>query len=178
METSFTVPQNLWFVLNAEEGESFADLPETVAEIASVNDISFEKCQPSEAHVNVRKFSYYQLEYFCEKLSSKVSVDEAIWKRVDRLEAFVAAHAPYRIGNKLWICLEKYIGTLMACGSDQNEAVDEGIAAKLIPSMVVAASGTFSAEEDGFVATLEAIFGEDNVDACKKAVKTSGADVA
>ena len=178
METSFSVPRNVWFVLNVEEGESFAYLPEAVAEIASVNDISFTACAASEEHINVRKFSYYQHEYLCEKLASRLSVDESVWKRVDRLESFVAAHAPYRIGNKLWLCLEKYIGAFMACGAEQSEAVDEGIAAKLIPTMVIAANGTFSAEEDGFVATLESIFGEDNADACKRAVKTSGADIA
>ena len=178
LETSFSVPRNVWFVLNVEEGESFAYLPEAVAEIASVNDITFTACAASDEHINVRKFSYYQHEYLSEKLASALSVNESVWKKVDRLESFVASHAPYRIGNKLWLCLEKYIGAFMACGAEQNEAVDEGIAAKLIPTMVVAANGAFSAEEDGFVATLEAIFGEDNADACKRAVKTSGADIA
>lgn len=178
METSYSIPQNVWFILNIAGGESLADMPESIAEIASVNTISFDECEIPEDHINIHKFSYYQMEYLCEKLSSAGDVDEATWKKVDRLEAYVASRAPYHIGNKLWLCLEKYVGTFMACGAEQNEAVDEAIAAKILPSMIMAANGTFTANEAGFAETLESIFGEDNVDACKKVIKTCGADIA
>ena len=165
-------------MLNLAEGEAISSIPATVTEIATINNIYFEKCEPSEEHANVRKFSYYQMEYLCEKLASGAEVDELTWKKVDRLESFIAARAPYHIGNKLWLCLEKYVGAYMSCGAEQAEAVDEGIAAKLLPSMIAAANGTFSSEDVGFAETLESIFGEDNVDACKRTVKNSAADVA
>jgi len=177
IETSFSVPQNLWFVLNLADEESLGGLPESVAEIASVNSFYFYSCDASEEHANIRKFSYYQMEYLCEKLASGFEVDEATWKKVDRLEAFIAARAPYHISNKLWLCLERYVGTYLACGAEQNEAIDEGMAAKLLPSMIIAADGQISADDAGFAETLESIFGEDNVDACKNIVKTCGADI-
>ncbi|MBQ9746059.1 MAG: hypothetical protein IJW21_04485, partial [Clostridia bacterium] len=176
-ESSFFFPQNLWFVLNAAEGESLGALPANVAEIASMNTISFKECPAANTHANIRKFSFYQMEYLCEKLSARFEVDELTWKKVDRLEAFVNAHAPYHIGNKLWLCLEKYAGVYMACGAEQNEAVDESIAAKLLPSMIITVDGKITREEIGFAETVENIFGEDNVDACKKVIKTCGADI-
>lgn len=178
IEAYYTVPQNVWFVLNLAEGESLADLPASIAEIASVNNISFVECTPSETHESVRRFTYYQMEYLCEKISSKFEINELTWKKVDKLEAFIAARAPYQINNKLWLCLEKYTGTYMACDNDEVRALDEALAAKVLPSMIVAANGMFAANDTGILETLEALFGEDNTEACKKMLKTSGADIA
>jgi hypothetical protein len=178
IETVYSVPQNVWFILNLDEEESLADLPASLAEIASIPDIYFEECIASETHENIRKFTYYQMEYLCEKLASKFEVSELTWKKVDRLEAFVASHAPYQINNKLWLCLERYIGTYMSCEYEEAEAMDEAMAAKLLPSMIAAVNGTFSADDTGFAETLETLFGEDNVEACKEMIKSSGADIA
>jgi hypothetical protein len=178
IETMYSVPKNIWFVLNLAEGESIGDIPASVAEIASVNSIDFSECEASESHANIRKFSYYQMEYLGEKVSAKSEVDESTWKKVDKLEVFIAARAPYHINNKLWLGLEKYAGAFMACGFEEDEAVDEAIAAKLLPSMIAAVNGTFSSDDAGLAETIESIFGDDNVDACKKAIKTSGADIA
>jgi hypothetical protein len=178
IEAYYTVPQNVWFVLNLAEGESLADLPASIAEIASVNNISFVECTPSETHESVRRFTYYQMEYLCEKISSKFEINELTWKKVDKLEAFIAARAPYQINNKLWLCLEKYTGTYMACDNDEVRALDEALAAKVLPSMIVAANGMFAANDTGILETLEALFGEDNTESCKKMLKTSGADIA
>jgi len=158
--------------------ESLGGLPESVAEIASVNSFYFYSCDASEEHANIRKFSYYQMEYLCEKISSKSEVSEATWKKVDRLESFASARTAYSISNKLWLCLERYVGTYMACGFDEGEAIDEAMAAKLIPSVIAAVNGKLSGDDAGFIETLENIFGEDNVEACKDAVKNSGAELA
>lgn len=178
IEVSYYVPQNVWFVLNLADGESLGDMPASLAELASVNSISFEDCAVSETHANIRKFSYYQMEYLCEKFSARSDVSELTWKKVDKLEAFASSRAAYSISNKLCLCLERYVGTYMACGFEENEAMDEAMAAKLIPSVIAALNGKLSKDDAGLIETLESIFGEDNVEACKDTVKNSGADLA
>ena len=59
-----------------------------------------------------------------------------------------------------------------------SNAYNEALAAKVLPSMIVAANGMFAANDTGILETLEALFGEDNTEACKKMLKTSGADIA
>ena len=45
--------------------------------------------------------------------------------------------------------------------------------------MILALSAPmFAANDTGILETLEALFGEDNTEACKKMLKTSGADIA
>ena len=143
-----------------------------------MNNVSFAECTPSETHENVRRFTYYQMEYLGEKVTSKFEINELTWKKVDKLESFIASRAPYQINNKLWLCLEKYTGTYMACDYEEMPALDEALAAKILPSMIVAVNGTFEANDTGILETLETLFGEDDVEACKKMLKTSGADIA
>ena len=52
------------------------------------------------------------------------------------------------------------------------------LAVKLIPSVIAAVNGKLSGDDAGLIETLENIFGEDNVEACKDAVKNSGAELA
>jgi beta-glucosidase len=177
IESTYYIPQNVWFVLNLAEGESLADMPAQLSEIAAVESVSFESCEPCEVYSGIRRFTYYQMEYLCEKLSSKLDVNELTWKKIDRTEVFAYSHAKYTISNKLWLCLEKYIGTYMTCGFKESEAVDAAMASKLIPALIPALNGKLSGDEAGLIETLENIFGEDNVDACKSAIKKSGAEI-
>jgi hypothetical protein len=177
IETVYSVPQNVWFILNLDEEESLADLPASLAEIASIPDIYFEECIASEAHENIRKFTYYQMEYLCEKLASKFEVSELTWKKVDRLESFVASHAPYQINNKLWLCLEKYVAVMSVCGAEENRAIDEAVAAKLLPSVITLLDGKLGRNDTTLTEALENAFGEDNIAACRKLIKTGGANV-
>jgi hypothetical protein len=118
------------------------------------------------------------MEYLLEKFSSRSEVSELTWKKVDRLEAFAASHAAYSISNKLWLCLEKYAGTYMACGFEEGKAIDVAMAAKLVPSVIAALSGKLSGSDAGLFETIENIFGEDNVETCKDIIKNSGATLA
>jgi hypothetical protein len=65
----------------------------------------------------------------------------------------------------------------MTCGFKESEAVDAAMASKLIPALIPALNGKLSGDEAGLIETLENIFGEDNVDACKSAIKKSGAEI-
>lgn len=177
IETTYVLPQNLWVIVNLAEGENLGEIHGNIAEISTVNTFAFKECPASNSHAIIHPFSYYQMEYLTEKVLSKLDINEDIWKKIDKLEAYVNAHDTYHIGNKLWLCLEKYVATLTSCDVYENEAVDSGVAAKLLPTMITVLNGKISKEEVGFAETVETIFGEDNVSACKKIIKTCGADV-
>ena len=49
---------------------------------------------------------------------------------------------------------------------------------KILPSVIIALNGKISAGEAGLMETMAAIFGEENIFACKKALKASGADIS
>lgn len=170
-ETSYHIPQNVWFVLHLAEGERGINLPTFVSEVATVNRFDFEDCAVSEQTSEVRNFSYYQMDYLAERASNIMTVDEDVWKRVDRLEEFVSSHTPFRIGNKLWLGLERFAYVYLACDGDKMMAVDEALAAKLMVPALTALQGKLSQEDMSLSETVESILGEDRAEACKRVIR-------
>ena len=170
-ETVYDISPNLWFVLNLAEGESAAALPDFIAESAAVISLSHVECKESEQHTQVRKFSYYQMDFLAEKAVSGASVHEDVWKRVDRLEEFAQRYTSFAIGNKLWLSFEKFAYVYLACGGGEAEALDEATAARLILPMMLLLNETLPADDQGFADTVETAFGEDHAEACKKMIK-------
>lgn len=177
-ETSYYIPQNIWFVLNLSKDAKPDELPTFVAEVASVNSFDFAECDSTSKHAMVRKFSYYQLDYLCEKASASSAIDEESWKKIDKLEELVSKRADFVIGNKMWLCLEKYTYAYLACGGEAFDALDRAVSAKLMPALIAALRGKMTSDERSLSETVEMILGEDRADACKKLIKDCGADVA
>ncbi len=175
-ETTYHIPQNLWFVVSIADGKGIDTLSQSVLEVATLSSVSILPCESAPHRDSIRRFSYYQLDYLMEK-TVYIDIDEDDWKKIDRLEEYVAAHSQYSIGNKLWLCLERYVAVYLACAGDKADAIDVGVSVKLLPSMLSALSGNMSREEKSFASTLEDILGNMGSDRCKELVKTSGADI-
>ncbi|MGM9643473.1 MAG: glycoside hydrolase family 3 C-terminal domain-containing protein [Eubacteriales bacterium] len=170
VETTVYLPPNVWFVLNLAEGESADKLPDYVAEIATVGSIEILPCEPSDSHSYVHPFSFYQLDYLVEKSSAKFVIDEDTWKKIDHIEEYVSTHTQFKIGNKMWLCLERYAHVFMACGGDRDAAIDEAIAAKLVPAMVSALKNRLAPDDRNLSDTIEVILGEERANACKELI--------
>jgi hypothetical protein len=176
-ETTYYIPQNLWFVVNVSSDERTDAISQSVLEVASIVDVTLVACESTPHHDGIKKFSYYQLDYLTEKLGAVADIDEDEWKKLDRLEEYVAAHVPYSIGNKLWLCLERYVAVYLACAGESADVLDAGVCAKLLPSMVSALSGNMDKEEKSFSIVIEDVLGEDCCAKCKSFIKNCGADI-
>ena len=177
IENSYYIPPNLWFVLNLAPGETVDMIPDFVAEVATINHIRLTKREPMQYDSVLRQFSYYQMEYLTDRIASNFAVDEEIWKRIDRLEAYVDGITPYHIGNKLWLCMEKYALVHVACESEMADAVDSAVCAKLLPSMIANMKGKLPKDEKSFAETVEGIFGEGRAERCVRFIKTCNVEL-
>ena len=164
--------QNICFIVGLESGATLNDIPADVASVATVMDIKVSLTAPAKNVSSVHKFKYYQLDYMSERVVNRSEVDESIWKKVDRLEEFVGKQIEYSITNKQWLSMEKYVAVYTACRGELFDAVDRAVASKLIPVIISLASNS-----EGGVYELgdqiESIFGENNADACRKAIRSA-----
>lgn len=169
-ESSYFISQNVWFILNLSAGQSAEHLPAYISEVASVINVAFDEYAAVEHTDPVAKFSYYQMDYLTDKAAAKLSVDENIWKKLDRFEEHVNSLVPFHIGNKLFLGLEKFAYVYLACGGEVLTAFDEAIAAKLMVAVLSALRGQVGAEDANLSETVEKILGEDHAEACKKVI--------
>lgn len=163
---TYTIPANLWILVNLEDGARITELPVSMARQMAYNSVKLAKGPAAESISLVHGLNRYQLEYQLEK-ESKCDIPEELWKKIDKLEKYVSEHADYRIGNKLWLNFEKNIALLVSCGLDLSAATDSTVAARLLPSMSVSLDGNLGDEDKSIVETLEFIFGDDNTGKCK-----------
>ena len=175
-ETACLLPENLWFILNLRDGESLGNLPAYIAEVATLLTPAFTPAAPADTHSEFASFRYGQVSYLCDRLKAEFSLSEDTWKRIDRLEAYAARFGDFAVTNKLWLGLETYLAAAMTGEPDPATALDEALAARLMPALITALSGKLPREERSLAETLEAVL-DGNATLCRRAVKESGADL-
>ena len=176
-ETACLLPENLWLILNLREGAVLPSLPDYVTEVASVVTPLFESVEPAATHAELPPFRYGQMLYLCDRLKADFSLEEDTWKRIDRIEAYGARLGGFSVSNKLWLGLESYLAVLLTVEPDAHTALDEALAARLLPALLTVLSGKIPKEERGLAETLDAILGDDHTPICRKTIKESGADL-
>ena len=174
-ETSYHLPQNLWFVLNLATGKTPNQLPGFVCEAAVVNQFPFDNCASQGQQTFVRKFSYHQLEFLAEKAVATQNIPEEQWRKLDRLEKFISSHTPFAIHNKTWLYLETYAYVSLACQGELTRAFDRAVCAKLMSQVIGAIQGKLTEEDRSLEENVDQLLGEEWCDSCKKLIRDCSA---
>jgi len=162
-QSKFYIGKNLWIALRLEDGVSVDMLSHDILKSVSVVRVSFATCEPAAHVLSSHGFSSYQVDYMLTKEAGKHEVQELIWKKIDKLEAYANEHSGFAIGNKLWLDLEKMTEMLMACGFDMNDAIDAAIAIRILPPMTAMLRDKLGKEERTVWQMVEFVFGSDNI---------------
>ncbi len=167
----FVVPPNLWIVALPDERELSQNLWSVSGEMASMLDLELHKGKERQDKSSVQPLGFYQFSNLCDLVRGKFPLDERLWKRVDRLEQAVAAQAALRVGNRVWIRMERFVSVCLACGGEDTEALDRALASQMLPGLF-ASSAVRERGTDEVLAALEEIFGADLIGACRKMLAT------
>ena len=174
IDVTYVIPQNTWMILNLKSGEKVTDIPEYMIDISTVAKFEYNKCPMAEIRGDVRKFKFYQLGYLLDKCKNVYEFSEDVWKKIDKLTEYAKNHGTFYMGNKLCTGIEKYSSAFIACEGEVSIALDKAMAAKLIPSIIIAIGKNENADIKELSETLDTIFGEENTMACRNAISTSG----
>ena len=113
-------------------------------------------------------------EFLCSKISANILTPPISLKKIDKLTEYAKNHGTFYMGNKLCTGIEKYSSAFIACEGEVSIALDKAMAAKLIPSIIIAIGKNENADIKELSETLDTIFGEENTMACRNAISTSG----
>ena len=166
--TIYSIPENLWFIVELADGQRVDCLPPYLMELSSVLQVSVEECDPVEEPETVAQVGYYTVRHLIEMGKSRYEVKEAQWKKIDDLEAYVNSYARYQIGNKLWLQLERYASVYNLCGQNALVAIDCAMASNLIPVLTAVLKDKIPSDGKTLREELEQLFGEENISACRR----------
>ena len=174
---TFRPSENVWFFVNLRMGESIKNMPAYLAELASVVRIDYTGAVPTMLANPTMEFNYYQFDYMLDKVKAKNGMPEEYWKKIDALESFTKNVTPYALSNRICIAIEKFYAVFSACGADGKEALDRALAARVIPSTIIALDSVESTENKNLSEKIEMIFGDGNIEISRSMIGSAGSTV-
>ena len=171
------VTENVWFMLNLGVNETMANIPAYISELASFVKIDYTPVVAVALEEAIIPFTYYQFDYLLEGVKNKYGLTEDVWKKIDSIEAFVNSSVAYSIGNRICIAVERYFAVYRSCGGEDKDALDRVLAARVIPSVIVALDTVEENEQKNLSEKLDLVFGEENVDVSRFVIRSSGTSV-
>ncbi len=160
----FVVPPNLWIIVLFDGNAQLKELTSGVADLSALLNCELRECRSVSERTVVKPLGYFQFDNLAQSVRDVYPLEERLWKRMDRLEEMLEANAGYRIGNRTWIKMEKYISVYLACGGEGVDALDGAVATQLLVGLLdlpAFASGRT------LLTLLEESFGADNVGSCR-----------
>lgn len=168
-DKTLAVPKNLWFVFALADGSKPTAEEAFILNSAAFVDVNLTPCKPSAEKASVKFFSFYRLRRLSREVAEKFPLDEdKCWKKVDKLEKFVDSRSAYHLGNKLWLRCEKFASTIRACGANMTVSLDCAVSGILLPAVALLLKDKSAAGDESLSGALENIFGEENIQECKK----------
>ncbi len=129
-ETSFRLPDNLTYVLVAQDG-ILDMLPTEMLNASLIAEVMLSEATVTEEDVEPKLISHDDFLLMLSEAKEEFFVSERIWKKVDALSETLNATERFAIGNKNIIQSESFTSVMMACGADEAEAVTNMFLAKL-----------------------------------------------
>ena len=161
---SYKLTNNIWFAIFAKSNDF--ELPVEYAQTSVVVELNAVEVEKSE-ELSENKFKFIPFTRFNECLledEDNNTISEDLWKKVDALDDYITRVAKFRIENKLFIQLEKYVTAYILCKGDKNDALDNCILNKLLPILkTLEFKISEGSEDEDLLATVDNIFGLENL---------------
>ena len=150
---------------------------EEQAEVVSEEQTAKETEEESYVEPESVKLTFYQFSKLVAHAIRDCLLDENLWKRVDKLEDYVGKKESYKIDNKQWHRIEKYVSSYIATGGQQEEALDSVFAHHVVYGMLPILVNNKDKNDDKFTHVIENVFGEGHAPFSIKVVKSTGMNV-
>lgn len=123
--------------------------------------------EPTELHIRLTDWN----ALVSDALSSDSFPAESEWKKTDRLEDALGKIG-MRSDNKRTRMLERYVSVYIACGGSEEEAMDSGICAVILPRVTLLDREKVRAV--GLADVMDGAFGPDALPQCREFLRSAG----
>ncbi len=173
-ELSFPVPQNIRFILVAQEIPE--RLPKDIVNACMFIDavISAAEVPEEKEDTEIKPVSYMLFEETVANSREHNFLNEKIWKKLDSLAEAVNSSERFAFGNKNTLQLEKLTSVILECGGDEAEALSAAFLCKIVPLLKTV--GLYKKEGGGktLFGFIEKLFSDDELTKIQKALSEQG----
>ena len=164
------LPDNVWFIMTANNDDSTFSFSDKVYDRASVIDLD-TRAEPFAAEPG-RGVSLSQPEFarLCREAEARYAVSARDMRRIASLDAFLREVFGVSFGNRVMAQMAKYVAVYAACGLPAGQALDQILARKVLRKLGAANPALVRARGGELVALLSSLFGEGAMPLCERAV--------
>ena len=163
------ITKNVRFVVAAASGgvvSAAARYGAAAVRASSENGVR-PSAEPAEIHMTLSDWN----ALVSDALSSDSFPAESEWKKTDRLEDALGKIG-LRSDNKRTRMLERYVSVYIACGGSEEEAIDSGICAVILPRVTLL--DREKVREVGLADVMDGAFGPDALPQCREFLRSAG----
>lgn len=162
------IPVNMWYVGTINNDDSTFAVTDKVYDRAMPIDINdkgqvFEPIETDSMNIN----SSY-LESLFKDAKEKYPLSEEMSKKIEDMDDYVIKHFRIAFGNRIVKQMRDFVGTYVACGGTEIDAVDYYIARKILRKFEQLNLAYIRDELEGFIEYLDKSFGKENFLECKE----------
>ena len=163
------ITKNVRFVVAAASGgvvSAAARYGAAAVRASSENGVR-PSAEPAEIHMTLSDWN----ALVSDALSSDSFPAESEWKKTDRLEDALGKIG-LRSDNKRTRMLERYVSVYIACGGSEEEAIDSGICAVILPRVTLLDREKVRAA--ALADVMDGAFGPDALPQCREFLRSAG----
>lgn len=161
------LPPNMWFVGTANNDDSTFAISDKVYDRAMILNLE-QKCEPYKAPItDAVQLSYPHFIRLIEDAKQAYALSESNAEKIQKLDHYLIDHFHLSFGNRIMKQLHEYVPIYMACGGEEEEAIDDILAKKVLRKLESQNPTYVRNSVDGLMACLDDLFGKKNMPQCR-----------
>ena len=176
---SFKLPANMWFIVlvsdevNVRTGNAcVSSIHATLNKLVNINAVTLGL---GEEKTTLHLYAMTQriLADTVAREREENYLSENYWRKIDRLEDYLASKVGFAVGNKTVNAMEKYVSVCIAAGADREDAMDALISSMLLPALTFDDAKALDGGET-LTEFMDSVFGADKDDRCREILRLKG----
>ena len=165
------LPDNVWFVMTANNDDSTFAFSDKVYDRASVMDLD-SRAEPFDAPRRpAARLGWPQLSKMFDEAAARYSLTGRDLRRVSKIDAWLRENLGLSFGNRILLQMRRFVPAFVACGGTAEEALDLLLARKVLRKLSAANPVVVRSKAPELLSLLSAVFGEGGAPVCESTVK-------
>ena len=157
---TLNLPSNVWFVGTANNDDSTLAISDKVYDRAFMIELNSRSTPFTVTESGKARISADRLKELFSAARMERPVSERVRAALEELDSYLIKRVGLTFGNRVMRQAESFIPVYVACGGDENEAVDVLLCSKILYKMDSLNPAVCRAEADGIIKFAEGLFGE------------------
>ena len=161
------LPDNVWFLGTANNDDSTFAISDKVYDRAMIMNLN-NRAEPfkGEESAHTVHISYDYFNELTNEARANTQLSEQGREKIKELDNYLVSKFHVSFGNRIMMQIDKYVPAYIACGGNEDEALDDIISKKILRKLEAQNPVYVRNHSEELIAKLDEVFGQDVMKNC------------